>query len=82
MGGDGGLLPARSAAMPFTAFPRRDAGKGPQCSVSIVVVMLVPTMVLLVVVALVAWLMVYQTAFEAVEEVANEGQACFVQATR
>eukprot|EP00668_Euglena_longa_P019768 GGOE01024565.1.p1 GENE.GGOE01024565.1~~GGOE01024565.1.p1 ORF type:complete len:825 (+),score=202.77 GGOE01024565.1:93-2477(+) len=53
-----------------------------QCSVSLMVVMLVPTVALMVAMALAAWVVVYGTAYRALEILANEGQACFVQATR
>eukprot|EP00667_Euglena_gracilis_P002723 EG_transcript_2729 len=51
-------------------------------SLPILVLVLSPTAVVLVTVALVAWFMIYSTAFQAIEAVGHQGQQIFVEAMR
>eukprot|EP00667_Euglena_gracilis_P001248 EG_transcript_1248 len=53
-----------------------------RCSISIVLLMLTPTVAAMVAVALIAWFMIYNTASGAVDAVGHQGQQCFVKAVR
>eukprot|EP00668_Euglena_longa_P023223 GGOE01028975.1.p1 GENE.GGOE01028975.1~~GGOE01028975.1.p1 ORF type:complete len:860 (-),score=205.67 GGOE01028975.1:876-3413(-) len=61
---------------------QRCCGRWHCCSLSIVPLVLSPTVCVMVVVALVAWFMIYSTASNAVEVVGHQGQLVFIKAMR